>query len=106
MTFPKSARTFFKLKESSSNADQKLLVYLVQFYNVHDHERWPLESDPVHDEDQDLEALYQSSDSDEKMSLKEATIRYPQKAVEALSIILGLDEDTFIEFRRTEIIYT
>lgn len=95
-TYPKDAKTFFSLREPSSDAQKRLLIYLVRFYDIQGYKNWTSNSNTSWDEDEVLEADASSSfDSNKSVSLEDATLRYPKKAVESLAIIFGLDEAYF-----------
>ncbi|KAF6822887.1 hypothetical protein CMUS01_10907 [Colletotrichum musicola] len=103
--FPKHARQFYAMRKVSS-ADAHthraaMLIYLVDFYNV-EYSAWE-QDDP---RDYDYEAYESSSEpelpapqSGPKLGLEDAVLSYPDRAVEALETILGINEENFIRFR-------
>ncbi|GAB1314309.1 hypothetical protein MFIFM68171_04519 [Madurella fahalii] len=72
--FPKYADEFYGLRKPQKERDYKMLTYLSEFYDIQ------------------LEAA-DASRSGEEVQVD------PERAVELLEAILGLDEDNFIAFR-------
>lgn len=103
--FPKHAKQFYAMRKVSSAAAHthraEMLIYLVDFYNV-EYSAW--EQDDR--DDYDYEAYESCSEpelptpaSAPKLGLEDAVLSHPDRAVEALERILGLNEENFIRFR-------
>ncbi|KAJ2895705.1 hypothetical protein MKZ38_006249 [Zalerion maritima] len=95
--YPTTARAFFRLRYPRTDGDKNLLVDLVKFYEIQDYQRWPIDSDIDNVEYDDPNQPNKTS-FDEHISLEEATRIYPRRAVEALAVIPGLDEERFDDF--------
>ncbi|KAK9420192.1 hypothetical protein SUNI508_06720 [Seiridium unicorne] len=104
---PKNARMFFRLRSAFTERDRSLLLYLVKFYQLEGYRGWNSKEAYETDSDSGEEDLVEEDlGADEDISLEEATKRYPRRAVETLSLLFGLDEDTFIEFEAKAALYS
>lgn len=102
--FPKDARAFYSLRVLNSARRLEALAYLVKFYDI-PFRAWHANDD----DDYDYESYESDADEDSddvskpaeqpELSLEEAVLTYPKRAVEDLETILGLNEENFINFR-------
>ncbi|KAI8173233.1 hypothetical protein K4K51_010205 [Colletotrichum sp. SAR 10_75] len=102
--FPKDAKTFYGLRVLTSARRVEALAYLVKFYDI-PFRAWHANDD----DDYDYESYESDADEDSddgskpaeqpELSLEEAVLTYPKRAVEDLETILGLNEENFINFR-------
>jgi archaellum component FlaC len=109
--FPQNPKAFLKLAQPTDH-NRALLIYLIRFYDIHGHAAWAhdpgLDANDDDDDDYDndnvdngsSESGRESSGSESTMSLEEAVARYPDRALEALALILGLEIEHFLDLKR------
>ncbi|KAF9878367.1 hypothetical protein CkaCkLH20_04405 [Colletotrichum karsti] len=110
--FPRHAKQLYALRrlsgcsETTARRRKDMLASLVKFYDV-EYAAWELEGQDdydynAYDSDSDSEV---DADSDHArrpppaLTLEDAVYKHPDRAVEALERILGLNEENFINFR-------
>jgi hypothetical protein len=80
--FPRHAKEFYALRNPSDDRHRKMLSYLVGFYKPN------------------LSALEGSDGEDEDEDEDDESVEPEERAVELLEVILGLNEDNFIRFKK------
>ena len=94
--FPRNSKAFFSLKAPSAS-ELELLVYLVEFYDVQDYKGWAIDGDDDDDDDNgDNDA-----ESGRSLSARDATMKYPEQAVESLALLFGLQEENFARLMKS-----
>ncbi|KAH7137898.1 hypothetical protein EDB81DRAFT_801656 [Dactylonectria macrodidyma] len=80
--FPKHAKEFYGLRDPTTERQKRMLVYLASFYDIPHTHPSDTESQSSDDEDGDI------------------IIKHPELTLELIEMVLGLNEENFIEFQR------